>query len=365
MQKEYTGDIIIGISGKLCSGKDTVADYLIKRMGHINFTKESFALNLKKIIATTCGTDLETQMTQEGKNQVCPIFNKTYGTMQQEIGGTVLRRYDEDYWLKSLFAKHKTGQSWIISDVRYPNEANYIKSIGGILIRVEGDPGKIRASSTRDMTHSSEISLDNYDFFDITWQNEPPIGNLSKLVGEVDKLIQRRQPTYKPKFMLKAIVAIDEANGIGKDNKLLAKLPNDMKHFVNLTKGHTVIMGRKTHESIGFPLSERVNIILTRDKKFKADGCLVVHTIKDALTLARKYPVDCYVMGGAEIYEQMLPYCNEIEATVIHSVFEADVFFPQLNILEWELIGAAGNEVDERNKWPHTFETYERISSSF
>ena len=208
--------------------------------------------------------------------------------------------------------------------------------------------------------------MDDYEGWDIVWENEPPISNLSRLVGEVDKHVQLRKPTYKPEFLMKAIVAMDENNAIGYDNKLLAKIPNDMKHFVRLTKKHTVIMGRKTHQSIGFPLTERVNIVLTRDKNFKADGCIVVHSVREAIEKAREYPVDCYVMGGEEIYNAFLPYCNEIEATLIHHKFEnADAYFPELNALEWRLIGAAGNEIDEKNPYPHTFETYERIRSSF
>ena len=362
---DYRTGVIIGISGKIGVGKDSVADYLIKRMSNIDFTKESFALNLKEIVSIMCGTSLSTQLTQEGKNQVCPTFGKTYGQLQQDIGGTVLRGYDEDFWLKSLFAKYQNGQNWIISDVRYPNEAAFIRKAGGILIRLNGDPAGIRKNSTRNMSHSSETALDNWDDWDIEFENTPPISNLSKLVSQVDKFVQQRKPAYKPDFLMKAIVAIDENNGIGKNNNLLARLPNDMKHFVSLTKGHTVIMGRKTHESIGFPLTERVNIVITRDKKFKADGCVVVHSIKEAIAEARKYPVDCYVMGGAEIYNQMLPYCNEIEATFIHDTFEADVFFPELNILNWRQIGNTLQETDARNKHQHSFQTYERIHSDF
>ena len=132
--------------------------------------------------------------------------------------------------------------------------------------------------------------------------------------------------------MKKIIVAIDRNNAIGKDNKLLWRNKEDLKHFKRLTLHHTVIMGRKTFESIGKALPNRRNVVITRNKAYKAKDCIVVHSLDEAFKMARG---NAYIIGGAEIYKQALPYVNEMIVTLINQTFEgADTFF-HFDSSEW------------------------------
>lgn len=347
-------DIIVGISGKIGSGKGTVANYLIKKMPKLKLEEKTFAFKLKQFIAQSCSTSMETQQSHDGKNTMCPVFKKTYGTMQQQVG-TALRRYDDNYWVKAMFADHRPGMNWLVSDVRYKNEADSIRERGGILIRINGDPNNVRANSTRDLNHQSEIDLDDYPFFDIVWENRPPIDTLSVLLRQVESLVKLRQKEYRHKFTLKAIVAVDENNGIGKDGKLLVKIRDDIRRFVELTKNNVVIMGRKTYESISYPLSQRHNIVLTKDKRYRADGCTVVNGVRDAIAEAKKYECDAFVIGGAEVYEQFLPHCAELHLTVIHHSFTADSHFPELDVNEWKVISEAHPPIDANNPYFYSY----------
>src|SRR5437879_4536686 len=104
--------------------------------------------------------------------------------------------------------------------------------------------------------------------------------------------------------MIALVVAMAENRVIGKDNKLIWHLPADLKYFKQLTSGHPIIMGRKTYESIGKPLPNRTNIVITRQADFKAEGCMVANSLGDALMLAQQLDADVFVIGGAEIYKQ-------------------------------------------------------------
>ena len=134
------------------------------------------------------------------------------------------------------------------------------------------------------------------------------------------------------------IAAADQAWGIGRDGGLLTHLPGDMKYFRETTRGHVVVMGRKTLESFpgGKPLKNRVNVVLTTDKNFKCDGTEVVHDIK---TIVEKYGGDdTFVIGGGEVYRQLLPYCDSAYITKVFSDGNADVFIDNLDKNEvWEL----------------------------
>ena len=130
------------------------------------------------------------------------------------------------------------------------------------------------------------------------------------------------------------IVAADANWGIGKENKLLVSIPADMKFFRTTTTGKVVVMGRKTLESFpgGLPLKNRVNIVITRDKNYKAKDAVIVHSIEEALEEVKKYQSeDVYVIGGDSIYRQMLPYCDKAHVTKIDFAYEADTFFPNLD----------------------------------
>lgn len=140
------------------------------------------------------------------------------------------------------------------------------------------------------------------------------------------------------------IVAISKNGVIGKKGSgLLWHIPEDMSHFKELTTGHAVIMGRKTYETIGKPLPNRTNIIITRDPDYKAEGCLVVHSLGGALETARTLRQaqgdknEVFIMGGGEIYEQAIGLADKLYLTLVHQNFEGDVFFPDYSEFKKEI----------------------------
>ncbi|MGF7040543.1 dihydrofolate reductase [Mucilaginibacter lappiensis] len=154
------------------------------------------------------------------------------------------------------------------------------------------------------------------------------------------------------------IVAIAKNNAIGKDNKLLWYLPNDLKHFKDVTTGHTVIMGRKTYDSVGKPLPKRRNIIITR-QAISIEGCEVVNSLEAALALCKDED-EVFIVGGAEIYRQAIPLTDRIYLTVIDQEFDGDSFFPELDPTEWKEKERENFEPDEKNKLRYSFITLER-----
>lgn len=142
---------------------------------------------------------------------------------------------------------------------------------------------------------------------------------------------------------MKLIVAVDKNWGIGHNNQLLVSIPADMRFFREETTGKVVVMGRKTLETFPNkrPLKDRVNIVITRDKSYKVDGAIVVHSVEEALDAVKEYNTDdVYVIGGATIYEQMVPYCNLAHVTKIDYEYHADTFFPNLDAMpEWHVTG--------------------------
>ena len=155
------------------------------------------------------------------------------------------------------------------------------------------------------------------------------------------------------------VVAISSNNAIGKDNQLLWHLPADLKHFKSITSGHTIIMGRKTYDSIGKPLPNRRNIVITRQKNLQLDGVEVVNSLDEALALC-KGDEKVFVIGGAEIYRQAISICDKIELTRVHQEFEADAFFPELDKETWKEVWKEDHLPDEKNKFAYTFSTLER-----
>src|SRR3954462_4657782 len=134
------------------------------------------------------------------------------------------------------------------------------------------------------------------------------------------------------------VVAAAENDAIGKDNGMLWHLPNDLKFFKNITWAMPVLMGRKTFEALGNkPLNGRANIILTRNKAYKAEGTVVVNTVKDAAFFAKQNDYkEIMVIGGGEIYKQLLPKASKVYLTRVHASFpEADAFFPSLDQSKW------------------------------
>ena len=165
---------------------------------------------------------------------------------------------------------------------------------------------------------------------------------------------------------LKIIVAVGENNEIGANGDLLWRLPKDMKWFKEKTLGSDVIMGRKTFESFPQkfrPLPNRTNILITRDKNYNAGNDVhVFHTIEDALDYALKCKdTQKFIIGGAEIYKQLLPQTAELYLTKVHATFaNADTFFPEVNLEEWELVFEEKHSKDEKHQYDFTFYIYKR-----
>ena len=154
------------------------------------------------------------------------------------------------------------------------------------------------------------------------------------------------------------IVAIARNHAIGKNNKLLWHLPNDLKHFKDVTTGHTVIMGRKTYDSVGRPLPKRRNIIVTR-QAISIEGCEVVNSIDAALALCANEE-EVFIVGGAEIYRQSLHLVNRIYLTIVHQSFDADSYFPEIDPNEWKETSHEDHPTDEKHAIPYSFITLER-----
>jgi dihydrofolate reductase len=131
------------------------------------------------------------------------------------------------------------------------------------------------------------------------------------------------------------IAALGKDGVIGKNKELLWRIPDDLKRFKRLTTGHPIIMGRKTHESIGRPLLERINIVVTRDKNYSAEGCVVTHSLEEALRKAVDADKEeIFVIGGGEIYKQALPRADKLYLTLIEDDKEGDVFFPDYSMFK-------------------------------
>ena len=157
--------------------------------------------------------------------------------------------------------------------------------------------------------------------------------------------------------MITIIAAAGKNNELGKNNDLVWHLPDDFKRFKKLTTGHHIIMGRKTFESFPKPLPNRVHVVITRNKNYHPDGVVVVHSISEALEIA-KDDEQPFIIGGGEIYKLGLDVSDKIELTRVHGKFEADTFFPEIPMEEWELIHEEVHEKDERHKFSFTYQTF-------
>ena len=161
------------------------------------------------------------------------------------------------------------------------------------------------------------------------------------------------------------VVAASENNVIGKDNRLLWHLPNDMKFFKNTTWGMPVIMGRKTFESLGKPLTGRTNIVMTRDKDWTANGTTVSSNMDEALRAAADTDArEVFVIGGGEIFQQVLPQANRVYLTRVHTSLGGDAFFPELPAKEWELLSQLDFTADAKHAYAYSFQVWQRNSQS-
>ncbi|QHI38297.1 Dihydrofolate reductase [Kordia antarctica] len=169
-------------------------------------------------------------------------------------------------------------------------------------------------------------------------------------------------PEIVDRSSLSLIVATAENNVIGKDNQLIWHLSDDLKRFKKLTSGHHIIMGRKTFESFPKPLPNRTHIVITRQKDYKAPkGVIVVHTMKEAVSVATLSDAEPFVIGGGEIYKQALPFATKIELTRVHHEFEGDTFFPKIETKDWKETANTFHTKDDNHEYEFSFITYERV----
>ncbi len=154
------------------------------------------------------------------------------------------------------------------------------------------------------------------------------------------------------------IVAVSNNNVIGKNNQLIWHLPADLKHFKQLTTGHTVFMGRKTYDSIGKPLPNRRNVVISRSVD-KITGCEIATSWEEALQLTQQEN-EVFVIGGAEIYRQVLPLAHRIYLTQIHQDFDGDTFFPSIDFQSWQETSREDFSPDEKNPFSYSFITLNR-----
>jgi len=159
------------------------------------------------------------------------------------------------------------------------------------------------------------------------------------------------------------VVAASDNNAIGKDNRLLWCLPNDMRFFKNTTWGMPVIMGRKTFDSLGKPLAGRTNIVITRQKDWEAPGAIVVSNMDDALKAAGATDAkEAYVIGGGEIYKQSMHIAQRIYITRVHATLEGDTYFPPIEEKEWKLFSRLDFEADKNHEYAYSFEVWDAKS---
>jgi len=154
------------------------------------------------------------------------------------------------------------------------------------------------------------------------------------------------------------IAAVGKNRGIGKDGKLLWRLSDDLKRFKALTKGHAVIMGRKTWDSIGRPLPDRKNIVISRNPDFKAEGAIAVPSFEAALKEAAG-DMEVFVIGGGEIYKLALPMARTLYLTEVDADLPADAFFPELDPTEWMSVSHEEHEPDEKHPYRFEFKVFE------
>jgi dihydrofolate reductase len=182
----------------------------------------------------------------------------------------------------------------------------------------------------------------------------------SEVYNEVNPEKKAEDTSKKKTAELTIIVAAGENDAIGKDNKLIWHLSDDLKRFKSLTNGHHIIMGRKTFESFPKPLPNRTHIVISRQPNYKVpDGVIVVNNIEDAIDAAKsdKQP---FVIGGGEIYKQAMPFADKIELTRVHHSFEADTFFPKIDATIWKETNNTFHGKDDNHAYSFSFLTYEK-----
>ena len=139
-------------------------------------------------------------------------------------------------------------------------------------------------------------------------------------------------------------------------------LPNDLKHFKSLTSGHPIIMGRKTFESLGRPLPNRINIVVTRDQNWNAEGIEIASSLSKAIVAVKKIDDDIYIIGGGNIYKQAMEFTDVLYITEVHHEFDGDTYFPEIDSDEWEEVEREDFKKDEKHPYAYSFVTYKKIT---
>ena len=156
------------------------------------------------------------------------------------------------------------------------------------------------------------------------------------------------------------IVAIAQNFAIGRNNQLLWHIPADLKRFKKITSGHQVIMGKLTYESLPIrPLPNRKNIVITDKPGESFEGCTTVYSIEEALNLCNEQE-ESFIIGGGSVYRQFLPFCNKLYLTQIHKDFEADTFFPQVDLTKWKLVEREDQDQDDSLHFSYSFLIFEK-----
>lgn len=179
------------------------------------------------------------------------------------------------------------------------------------------------------------------------------------LLYESEEEIQQENIPMAKSPLLTMIAAAAKNDALGKDNDLIWHISEDLKRFKRLTSGHAIIMGRKTFESMPKALPNRTNIVLTNKIDYQPEGAIVVHTIEDALNLV-KDDTQPFIIGGGEIYRLFMPYCDRIELTRVHHNFEADVFFPKIDLNQWKEIARENIDATKEQPYHYSYITFEK-----
>ena len=162
--------------------------------------------------------------------------------------------------------------------------------------------------------------------------------------------------------MITIIAAIAKNNALGKNNDLIWHLPADLKRFKKVTTGHYILMGRNTFESIGKPLPNRTTIIITRNKDYFKDGCLIANSLEEAIEMAKEEE-QIFIIGGAQIYKETIAkdLADQLDITLVHKDFDADVYFPEISTQVWKEVAREDFNADEKNKLDYSFVSYQKI----
>ncbi len=165
-------------------------------------------------------------------------------------------------------------------------------------------------------------------------------------------------------MIISSIVAVAKNNIIGADNQIPWYLPADLAYFKRCTQGHPIIMGRNCFESIGRPLPNRLNIVITRNPFFIASGVIIAHSVEEAIAIAQAHEEDeIFIIGGGEIYRQTQDLWQRLYLTEVTIEVEGDVTFPEIDLEKWQLVKEDARQADSKNQYDYTFKVFELVAS--